>query len=99
VQVTWQDERGETRFAYAKCLDVSETGLRIEVPIAAPLGTYITLHAERINVRGTASVRNVSRNGQRFILGLELSAKLRDVAFEKLTEPANDDAPLSAAAE
>jgi hypothetical protein len=99
VRITWQDERGETKFAFAKCLDVSESGLRIEVPITVRLGTYVTLHAERINVRGTASVRNISRSGQKFILGLELSAKLRDTALEQFTEPVKDDAPLPAAAE
>jgi len=88
VRLAWDDDRGEPRYTIAKCLDVSEAGLRIEAPVSIPLRTYVTLRAERINVCGTAAVKNVARAGSKFILGLELSAQLKGVALEKLTEPA-----------
>ena len=88
VRISWDDKHGETKFAEVKCLDVSEAGLRIEAPESIPVGTYITLRADRIKVSGTACVKNVVGKGMKFILGLELSAQFRRKAAEKLTEPA-----------
>jgi len=88
VRLSWEDQRGELNFAAGKCLDISKAGLQIEIPVPIPRGTYITFRADRINVSGTASVRNVTNKGSRYIVGLELNAPLRDDAIVKLTEPA-----------
>jgi hypothetical protein len=94
VRISWNDKRGDTKYAEVKCLDVSEAGLRIEAPESIAPGTYVTLRADRINVYGTACVKNVAGKGTKFILGLELSAQLRGKAVAKLTEPAPTSAPL-----
>ena len=88
VRLSWEDQRGELNFAAGKCLDISKAGLQIEVPVPIPRGTYLTFRADRINVSGTASVRNTLTKGSRYILGLELNAPLRDDAIVRLTEPA-----------
>lgn len=89
VRLSWEDQRGELNFAAGKCLDISKAGLQIEVPVSIPRGTYLTFRADRINVSGTASVRNVVSKGSKYILGLELNAPLRDDAIVRLTEPAS----------
>ena len=81
IQIGWSDASGEPKYTHGKCVDISEGGLRIEVPVAIPAGTRLMLNAERIKVSGSASVKAVTRHGGRFILGLELSQKLSALAF------------------
>jgi hypothetical protein len=88
IRISWESERGEVMYAQGKCVDVSEAGLRIEVPEPVPVRTYITLRADRINVSGRASVRSVDRRGTRFVLGLELSQEIRDQTIAKLLSDA-----------
>jgi PilZ domain-containing protein len=81
IRIGWSDSSGETKYTQGKCVDISEGGLRIEVPVAIPAGTRLILNADRIKVSGSASVKAVTRRGGRFILGLELSQKLSALAF------------------
>jgi hypothetical protein len=77
VRISWEDERGIARYAQAKCLDVSEEGLRIEVGEPIPVRSTISLREERIKVGGSATVRYTAwRRGCKYILGLNLSETL-----------------------
>lgn len=66
------------RYAHGKCRDMSQGGLRIEVPEAIPLHATVGLQAERIKFTGSATVKHVTREGAKYILGLELSHALRE---------------------
>jgi hypothetical protein len=76
IVVSWL-EGGEPRYARGRTLDVSESGLRIELPVAIPVLAEITLRAERINVQGGARIRNVVRHGSKYQVGVTLSDALR----------------------
>jgi hypothetical protein len=73
VRLSWEDARGEARFAHAKCVDVSESGMRIESPTPIPNGARIQLNAERIKLSGTATVKHSIRYGSKYVLGVELA--------------------------
>ena len=73
ARISWEDERGLTRFAHAKCIDVSEGGLRIETSEVIPVRSQISLRADRINLGGSATVRNIRWRGCKYILGVNLS--------------------------
>jgi hypothetical protein len=73
ARISWEDEHGLTKFAHAKCIDVSEGGLRIEVGEPIPVRSQISLRADRINLSGSATVRNIGWRGCKYILGLNLS--------------------------
>src|SRR5882724_1255037 len=73
VQVSWQSPTGETRFAQAKCIDVSQGGLRIDVAHPVPARAVVSLRADRIKLAGSARVKYSSRHGARYIVGLELT--------------------------
>jgi len=73
ARISWEDERGLTRFAHAKCIDVSREGMRIESSEPIPLLSRLSLRADRINVSGSATVRNVAWRGCKYILGVNLS--------------------------
>lgn len=62
----------------AKCLDLSEGGLRVEAPQSIPARTPVSLRAEGIQFSGNASVKHQRRQGSNYVLGLELSEALRD---------------------
>jgi PilZ domain len=78
VVISWVDPHGQPKYAPAKCLDVSEAGMRIETPEAIPVRTNVSLRAEQIDLAGSATVKHVEGRGSKCILGLELSQALRD---------------------
>ncbi|SRR5579883_67869 len=76
VQIAWQD-RGETRYVRGRCLDASDSGLRVELPVSIPVTTEIQLNSERIRISGSARVRHIARHGAKYILGIELAQNVR----------------------
>ncbi len=57
----------------AKCIDISETGLRIESPEPVRPGSSIQLAAERIKLNGAATVKHSVRHGSKYLLGVQLT--------------------------
>lgn len=82
IHISWEDQ-GQPRFAMTKCIDISETGLRIESPQPLRPGTTIQLRAPRVNLAGSATVKHLIRNGSKYLLGVQLSqATLGDTIAE-----------------
>ena len=81
VFISWEDKHGLPKYAQARCRDVSEGGLRIEVPEPIPVHSRISLRADRIDLHGSATVKHIARYGSKYILGLNLSQALRDKAL------------------
>jgi PilZ domain-containing protein len=81
IRLSW-DERGDTHYCQAKCIDISENGLRVEAPVAIPAQTRISLRAEGLKLSGTAVLKNiVRRGGSKHILGLQLGQALQEKAL------------------
>jgi hypothetical protein len=72
IRISWEDH-GIQRFATARCIDLCENGLRVEVTQPIQAGTRLQLGADRIKLRGGASVRRMERSGSKYLLGLELT--------------------------
>jgi hypothetical protein len=87
VDLSWTDSSGQVKFARGKCLDLSESGLRVDAPQPIPQQTRVFLRAERIRLSGAATVRHLVRHGARYILGLELSEAIPDKALAAAEEP------------
>ncbi len=94
VRISWEDSHG-ARFAQGRCIDVSESGLRIEAPVSIPLHTPVMLTAERIGLAGSASVKHLSRFGAKYLLGLQLNGILPAKVREALREPQALRSPIS----
>jgi hypothetical protein len=80
----WRDARGENKFALARAVDISERGMRLQMPEAPPLHSYVTLRATKLGLLGNASVRYCLRStplkysvGTEFTAGLEWSETSR----------------------
>jgi hypothetical protein len=77
ITILWRDQRGEEKFSYAKALDISGRGLLLQMPVALPRQTYLTLNASKLGLLGHASVRHCARTrGAKFTVGVEFTAGL-----------------------
>jgi len=86
VRLSWEDGRGEARFAQARCIDASEGGLRIESPAAILPGVRIQLNADRIKLSGTGTIKHATRHGGKYILGVELTQRAGEKTTAALRE-------------
>ena len=73
----WKDRSGQEKFAKARSLDISERGMRIEVPEPLEKQAYVTLRSSALSLQGTASVRSCTRLGAKYLVGLEFSGGLK----------------------
>ena len=87
IRISWDEPSGNPRFAMGKCIEVSESGMRVEISTSIPARSAVTLNAERIKLAGSATVKHVARHGSKFILGLELSQSMTEKAVASLREP------------
>jgi hypothetical protein len=91
VRLSWQDASGSPKFARGKCLDLSASGIRVEIPAPIPPRTYVTVAAENFHLTANASVRHVARAAGKYLIGLEFSCPLKALADrleqEQKTDP------------
>jgi hypothetical protein len=78
VTVLWRGSTGEDKFVNAKALDISESGIRLQMPEALQKQTYLMLSATKLGLMGKGSVRHCTRlRGSKFAIGVEFTAGLR----------------------
>ena len=75
LQVAWLDSTGRMKTARTRALNVSESGMALELPEAA-LQMRIRFESERFNIRGMGAVRYCRRTGGKYIVGLEFADDL-----------------------
>src|ERR1700689_1878387 len=78
VTLIWRDSRGDNKFATVRATDISESGMRLQMPEAPPVHTYVTLRATTLGLIGSASVRYCARTtASKYTVGAEFTAGLR----------------------
>ncbi|MGA2132335.1 MAG: DnaJ domain-containing protein [Bryobacteraceae bacterium] len=75
--ISWQDARGQNRSVRARGMNVSKSGIRIESTEELDAGSTVNLQAERHDLAGRATVRNCTRRGSNFVIGLEFSEETK----------------------
>jgi PilZ domain-containing protein len=85
LQVSWLDRTGRMKTARTRALNVSETGIAIELPEAA-MPLLIRFHSDKYNVKGMGSVRYCVRSGNKYVVGVEFGEDLR-------WQPPRDEVP------
>jgi hypothetical protein len=73
----WKDRDGGDKYAIARTLNISELGMRIEVPEPLQERSYVILRCDKLKLSGTASVRSCQRKGNRYQIGLEFSVGMK----------------------
>jgi len=77
VQLVWKDRGGQDRYVSGRSLDISPSGMRIEISQPIEKQTYVTLQCAPLALHGTASVRTCARKGTKYVVGLEFSGGLQ----------------------
>jgi PilZ domain len=77
LQLIWKDRQGLDRFINGTIIDVSESGIRVELAEALEKQTYVTLQATKLGLHGSASVKSCVRKGMKYLVGLEFSGGLK----------------------
>lgn len=84
ISLSWDDERGQTRYASGKCIDISEAGLRVELKESIPVRTRVAFRMEAINESGSGTVRHATRRNMKVVIGLALSHPLTKQILQSL---------------
>ena len=85
VTIGWtEDEGNRDRYMIGACVEISVTGLRIELPQPIPYLTYVTLRVEGMGLAISARVRHSRNRGAKSVMGLELSEPIREQIVEAL---------------
>lgn|SRR5579884_764129 len=73
VRVGWQDADRNDKVALTRVLDISESGLRFEIPEPIPLRSDVTVCSEKIGLRTRAVVRFCECHGSKYAVGVEFA--------------------------
>jgi len=96
VTIQWRD-LGEDKFARAKALDISEQGLRLQMPAALARQTCVMVSAPKLGLMGHAAVRHSRRErGANFSVGVEFTAGLRWTPPPEIATPDQPAAKIEA---
>jgi len=82
--ITWTEEGNRDRYILGTCVEISTTGLRIELPQPIPYLTYVTLRIEGLALAVSGRVRHSRASGLKCTTGLELSQPIRAQIMEAL---------------
>jgi hypothetical protein len=77
VELVWKDRLGNEKFTKARALDISESGMRVEVPEQISEGSYVTFRADELALHGRGSVKTCRGKGIRYVVGLEFSGGMK----------------------
>ena len=73
VRLVWDNSRGESRYAVTKTYDLSRSGVRVYLMEAIERSSYVRVQADGLKLSGTAVVRDCTRKGGNYSIGLEFS--------------------------
>jgi hypothetical protein len=77
VQLMWKDQLGNEKYTKARALDISQSGMRVEVPERIPERSYITFRSDELSLHGTGSVRTCRGKGIKYVVGVEFSGIMK----------------------
>jgi hypothetical protein len=77
LHVSWLDSRGDLKYFQARAMDISDSGVRIELPQALANSTTVQVRSERLGLARSGSVRSCSRRGFTYLVGIEFNLDVR----------------------
>jgi hypothetical protein len=77
IQISWEDAYGQTKYSRAQCLDISASGMSLELVESVRPRSRVTLKSDGLRLAGSATVRYCVRRGGKFTLGLEFMGGLK----------------------
>jgi c-di-GMP-binding flagellar brake protein YcgR len=77
VVIEWTDASYDVHSVSARCIDLSATGMRLKLSAPVPAGQYVTFAVPSGEFRGSATVRFVRPEGDRFVAGLRFAWQMK----------------------
>lgn len=77
VIIEWTDASYDAHHVRARCLDLSATGMRLQLDSPVPAGQYIQFAVPTGDFRGSATVRFVRPEGDSFVAGLKFAWQMK----------------------
>jgi hypothetical protein len=71
----WTDRAGQSRWAMVRILDLSDSGVRLEVPQPIETLCAISFSSDDMKLSGQATVRFCRRQGTKYVVGAEFSGE------------------------
>ena len=88
LQVFWLGADGKRKMARTRALNISESGMAIELPEGAAPMSLVRFESSKYKISGSAAVRHCRREGARYVVGMEFCDGLRWQAPEgEVVEP------------
>jgi hypothetical protein len=95
LQVAWLDVTGKMKMTRTRALNISDTGIAIELPEAAMPLSLVRFQSDKFKVRGAGAVRHCHRKGSKFVVGLEFTEGLRwQAPLVEVREPISISQPI-----
>src|SRR5262249_17945497 len=77
LQIFWLDTSGKMKMTRSRAINISESGMAVELPEPAMPLSMLRFQSERLKLMGTGAVRHCRRVGTKYIVGLEFTEGLR----------------------
>ena len=75
-KLSWKDQRGKTRRARARVVDMNGTGALVECGAAIPPGSFVFIQTTEVGLMGSAHVRRCEPLFFSYQIGLQFEAPL-----------------------
>ena len=70
-EISWRDSSGNNKWVKAKGVNVSESGLLMEVPVPLQRGTTVSLRCPAERIHGIVSIRSCTSHSGQYRVGVE----------------------------
>jgi hypothetical protein len=77
VRVGWRDKAGNDKVALTRVFDISESGIRFEIPEPLATRSDVMLRADKIALQSRAVVRFCECRGLKYVVGAEFAGGYR----------------------
>ncbi|HTP85494.1 MAG TPA: PilZ domain-containing protein [Bryobacteraceae bacterium] len=67
----WTDRSGRDKWALVRVYDLSEAGVRLELPEPVEARSVISISSDDMKVKGQATVRFCRKQGSKYVVGAE----------------------------
>jgi len=77
LQISWLDTSGKMKVTRTRALNISESGMAVELPEGAMPLSMLRFQSDRFKLMGSGAVRHSRRVGTKYIVGFEFTDGLR----------------------
>jgi hypothetical protein len=77
IRAGWEDGSGRQKFCNTQSLDISISGLRLELPENIEARSMVNVKSEQLQLHSSGTVRHCRRTGVQYTVGIEFNGGFR----------------------